>query len=227
MNRRDVIQSVIDRSGAQSYLEIGVHKGICFLPIKARRKIAVDPAPQIPGRRRWRWALRNLGSRYFRMTSDDFFAQAALPFRFDVVFIDGLHTYEQSRKDAENALAVLGEGGVVIMHDCNPPCAAAAQPARAPAQAEALGLPGWTGEWCGDVWKTICHLRSRRDLRVFVLDCDCGLGVITRGKSEDGLDLTEADLQRIGYADLEKDRKRFLGLKDESFLLEFLDGLRR
>ena len=64
------------------------------------------------------------------MTSDEFFAKASLPFRFDVVFIDGLHTYEQSRKDAENALGVIVEGGVIIMHDCNPPNAAAAQPAQ-------------------------------------------------------------------------------------------------
>ncbi len=224
MNRRDVIQSVIDRNGAQDYLEIGVHTGLCFLRIKARRKVAVDPDPKIPAPRRWRWALRNLDSRYFRMTSDDFFARSASPLRFDVVFIDGLHTYEQSRRDAENALSLLAEGGVVIMHDCNPPNAAAAQPALSPAQAGTLGLPDWTGEWCGDVWKTICSLRSRKDLRAFVLDCDCGLGIITRGKPEDGLELTDADIEKMGYADLDQDRKRLLDLKPASFLQEFLDG---
>ena len=105
-----------------------------------------------------------------------------------------------------------------------PPNAAAAQPALSPAQAGTLGLPDWTGEWCGDVWKTICSLRSRKDLRAFVLDCDCGLGIITRGKPEDGLELTDADIEKMGYADLDQDRKRLLDLKPASFLQEFLDG---
>jgi len=227
MNHRKVIQSVIDRIGAQDYLEIGVNKGACFLPIQARCKIAVDPDFQIPRLRRARWALRNLGSRYFRMTSDDFFAQAGSSLRCDVVFIDGLHTYEQSRQDAENALQVLNEGGVILMHDCNPPNAAAAQPSGSPAQAGALGLPGWTDEWCGDVWKTICALRRRKDLRVFVIDGDCGLGVVTRGPSAGGPELTDAELQKLGYADLERDRARWLDLKPESVLPGFLAGLGR
>ena len=223
MNRTEVIQKIIDRTGAQNYLEIGVSRGDCFLSIKAPRKVAVDPKFKLSLRRRLKWAFRNLRSRYYESTSDDFFAKVKLPHGFDVVFIDGLHTYGQSLKDVENALGVLGEKGVIIMHDCNPTDAASAHPADSQQHAASMGLPGWTGWWMGDVWKTICHLRSQRpDLKVLVLDCDCGLGIITRGGADDMLNLPVTELKELDYDDLAKNRKRFLNLKDESFFPEFL-----
>ena len=36
---------------------------------------------------------------------------------FDLVFIDGCHTYEYVRSDTENALAQLAPGGVLLWHD--------------------------------------------------------------------------------------------------------------
>ena len=40
--------------------------------------------------------------------------------RFDCIFIDGLHTFEQSLKDFYNAWEVLNKGGAVVFHDTNP-----------------------------------------------------------------------------------------------------------
>jgi len=36
---------------------------------------------------------------------------------FDVIIIDGDHSYEQSKRDLENALKVIRKRGVIIMHD--------------------------------------------------------------------------------------------------------------
>ena len=47
--------------------------------------------------------------------SDDFFASNTQT--FDAIFIDGDHSYEQVRKDTENALRVLKPGGILIWHD--------------------------------------------------------------------------------------------------------------
>ena len=78
----------------------------------------------------------------------------------------------------------------------------------------------------GDVWKTIVHLRSqRRDLRAFVLDCDFGLGIITRGQPEDPLDISPADLQKMDYQDLEKNRQHWLNLKSEDYFHDFVRTL--
>jgi len=229
MKRIEVVQRIMDRKKARTYLEIGVSNGTNFFRIKARKKTAVDPHFRFSAKRKVEWVLknpRNLGARYCECTSDDFFASIGPADRFDVVFVDGLHTYGQSLRDVTNSLAHLDEGGVIVMHDCNPLSEAAAHPAESFAQAAALNLPGWEGSWSGDVWKTICYLRSQRnDLRVFVLDADGGLGIVTRGKPESPLQLTEEALDRMTYQDLAGDRKSLLNLKDESYLFEFLKAL--
>lgn len=229
MIRTEVIQKILDKSKGRTYLEIGVDRGVNFFLIKARRKIAVDPRFKFSRKDRLKWTLRNpcnATAKYYELTSDDYFARAANSCRPEVIFVDGLHTHEQSLRDVNNALSHLTEDGVIIMHDCNPPNGAAAYPADSYAHAASLNLSGWTGEWCGDVWKTVCHLRSNRnDLRIFVLDCDYGLGIITRGKAGELLDLSEQDVDEMTYDELSQDREQLLNLKDETFLSEFLETL--
>jgi len=227
MTRTEVIQKIIDKKKAGNYLEIGTASGANFLPIVSRRKVAVDPCFSISPGRRALWTLRNFSNvfaKYYETTSDAYFSRSTV--RFDVVFIDGLHTYEQSLKDVLGSLAILNGNGVIVMHDCNPPNKAAAHPALSYEHAASLKLPGWNGEWCGDVWKTVCHLRSKRkDLRVFVLDCDFGLGIVTKGSPDSCLGLSEERLKALTYEDLESDRRNLLNLKDDSHLLEFLETI--
>jgi predicted O-methyltransferase YrrM len=223
MDRREVIQKIIDATGAKRYLEIGVFQGTTFLQIKCRHKSAVDPDFRISPRARARWVLRNLGSRFYQMMSGDFFARYRSPKKFGVAFIDGLHSYAGSLADLEKTLGILDDGGVIIMHDCNPPTAAAETPADSWYDADAKKVPGWTGEWNGDVWKTIARIRSERDdLSVFVLDTDYGLGIITRGKPEKMLGLTPAEIHAFTYADLDAHRAEWLDLKPIGYLDGFL-----
>ena len=114
----------------------------------------------------------------------------------------------------------------MVLHDCNPPSASVAVPAPSFDAAVQLGLPDWTGQWCGEVWKAIVHLRSRRDdLRVFVLDCDLGVGVVTRGKAEGLLAYSTQDIEQLSYQHLHADRITLLNLKDPTHLDEFLASL--
>ena len=225
MNKIDIIQTIIDKRNARKYLEIGVHKGHTFLRIKARHKIAVDPYYLISFRKKISWSFKNISNfsaKYCRLPSDEFFIQERLPQGLDVVFVDGLHTFQQSLKDVYNSLSHLNEKGVIVMDDCNPPNEAAAHPADSLDQAANLNLPGWTGEWCGDVWKTICYLRTfEKDLNVFVLDCNHGIGIITRGKPDRLLNFTKEDLNKLTYHDLANQRKELLNLKDVDFLNRF------
>ncbi len=229
MNRTAVIQRIIDKTKAKTYLEIGVGKGTNFFPIRARHKIAVDPHFTFSKRRKIKWTLKNLYNvvaMYHESTSDSYFARNKSIDRLDVVFIDGLHTYEQSLRDVMNSLVNLNKTGVIVMHDSSPPNQAAARPEAPCNHATELGLPGWTGEWCGDVWKTICYLRSHRtDLRVFVLDCDYGLGIVTKGEADSCLNLSQMELNEMTYEDLVSDRRNLLNLKDESYLFEFLENI--
>lgn len=230
MLRTEVIQKIIDTKAARRYLEIGVFAGDNFFAIRAPSKTAVDPSFAFTTRKRIKWSVlnpTNITAHYRSMTSDDYFESRRAVDRADVVFIDGLHTYEQAWRDLQHSLDALNPGGVVVMHDCSPPHAAAAYPAASIHHAERAQVPGWTGEWCGDVWKVICRARSAcPELDVFVLDCDYGVGVVRKGKPDSRLNLTIDDLDRMDYADLERDRSRLLNLKDTAYLQTFLECLR-
>lgn len=209
MDRKTVIQRSIDSIGAHTYLEIGVSFGLVFMPIRCRRKIAVDPKFTMPLLKKLYHARNNTGSKYFAETSNTFFEKHGSLFDTDKIglaFIDGLHSYEQSFRDVEHCLTYLAPRGVIIMHDCNP-------------SSEAVAAPALSGE----VWKTIVHLRSaRNDLRVAVLDCDCGLGMISRGPAAATLGLDVSKLSGLKYPDLATHREEWLNLHSFEYLGEFL-----
>lgn len=66
--------------------------------------------------------------------------------------------------------------------------------------------------------------RSAR-FNVFVLDCDFGLGVISRGQPEDRLESTRPEIEQMDDMDLEKRRESLLNLKPPLYLSSFLDSL--
>lgn len=123
-----------------------------------------------------------------------------------------MHEYAYALRDVENSLQYLDEGGIIIMHDCNPTTADAA-----------VSFEEWENKksgtpWNGDVWKTIVHLRStRQDVNVFVLNCDYGLGVVMKGKPENMLKFTPEEIQALTYADLERHRDEWLNLKPAEY----------
>ena len=232
INRITAIQKIINRINAQTYLEIGTSHGECFLKIIAPNKIAVDPVTNINWLKRIFYGARNisnLGSRYIQLTSDQFFIKEKHFLEkhgLDVVFIDGLHTYEQSLKDVQNVLKYLNPRGVVVMHDCNPVDEYSAMPGYSLDEVRSHNLDNWVGEWCGDVWKTIANLRSTRsDLNIFVLDCDFGLGIITQGEPKNNLDFSDSKLKKLMYSDLEQDREYILNIMPSDYLDNFLDTL--
>ena len=58
-----------------------------------------------------------------------------------------------------------------------------------------------------------------------MLDCDFGLGIITRGEADNSLNLTEQDVAKLTYDDLSRNRKQLLNLTDETFFFEFLETI--
>jgi hypothetical protein len=233
LNRVTVIQKIIDKKRAKTYLEIGVLAGDAFLRIKIKNKWGVDPHFIIEPLKKFRYYFKNpfnIINEYFTMDSDTFFTKEEARLvgcGVDVAFIDGLHTFSQSLKDAENALKYLNKNGVIVLHDCNPLSEAAAIPAASISEAQKLNPPGFTGVWNGDVWKTVAYLQAtRQDLRVFVLDCDFGLGIITKGVPENMLNYSAEEVLNLSYHDLSKDRQSLLNLKDVTYFKEFLNGMK-
>lgn len=153
-----------------TYLEIGVFDGDTLALAQGDTlAIGVDPQPRPASSRSY--AAPTL---IRRQTSDAFFAGegAALRrdgLRFDLVFIDGLHLFEQVLLDFRNAEAMCHAGSVVVLHDTMPVAPLAAARERV------------TSYWCGDVWKVLpCLRRLRPDLRVLHLPSyPSGLAIVT------------------------------------------------
>lgn len=228
LNRIKIIQRLINSTGAKNYLEIGVNNGACFLRLKAPNKVAVDPCFKIAAGRKLKYFVKNpwnFNNHYFEQTSDDFFAsqrEMLTANRPQLVLVDGLHTYEQALRDVLNSLSFLDRSGIILMHDCNPLTEQAGLPASSIDHIKST-LSEYKGVWNGDVWKSIVHLRSLHpELEVFVLDCDHGIGVVTRGTPEKKLSFTEDEIRNLTYGDLEKSREEFLNLKPAAFFEEFL-----
>jgi SAM-dependent methyltransferase len=231
IRRYHIIQAFIDAFSRQkkvSYLEIGVQRGYCFVEINAYRKTAVDPQFLIGKRNRLKIRLKNFPHcfhiKYFEQTSDGFFDTRQDYIEkiggFDVVFIDGLHLYEQVVKDVENSLRHLNPGGVILLHDCNPVEEAATTRGISSDDAAKRAGSGWSGTWNGDVWKAIVDLRSHRDdLEIMVYDCDCGMGQI-RVKPGKRLDVQE--IEKLTFNDLQENRIEWLNLKPGAHYRQYI-----
>jgi len=133
----------------QNYLEIGLAKGRTFEHVTLPNRVGVDPNPQ--------FNVDSLPARtsVFVATSDEFFASVSDT--FDVVFLDGLHTYQQTYRDLLAALGVTPTG-VILVDDVVPSDEASALPDEAVSLAtrRRLGLPG--KKWHGDVFRMVMCL---------------------------------------------------------------------
>jgi hypothetical protein len=223
MDRLTAIKTLMKCKGYKNYLEIGVSNGHIFFRVKSTFKIAVDPSFQFGRSRIFTKTIINpwnLYNKYFRVTSDDFFLKHAESVigekKIDLAFVDGMHEYEYALNDIENCLKYLDDDGVILVHDCNPLTKEASRPYKEFAVDNKVNAL-----WNGDVWKAILYLRTRKDLNVFVLDCDHGLGVVTKSSPENTLSYTKHEIAQLSYEDLDANRVSWLNLKQPNYFHNF------
>jgi hypothetical protein len=223
MNRKKVIQTLMKGKKLSRYLEIGVFTGHIFFMIKSRFKIAVDPCFQFnPLKKSGKLFLNpfNLFNKYFEKASDDFFGENAPDiFKNDlleIALIDGMHEYIYALRDVENTLNYLTKNGIIVLHDCNP------QKKEDAVSFEEWKARNFKGTWNGDVWRTILNLQSLRDdLNVFTLDCDHGLGIITRGKAKNKLNYSLQQIEQFSFEDFDANRESWINLKPADYFYEY------
>lgn len=137
----------------RSYLEVGVRHG-ASLALAAGVAVGVDPAPEISNE-------LPAQTRLLKMTSDAFFERsrelAIEP--PDLVFIDGMHLFENVLRDFMHAERMASPGAVVLIDDIFP---------NHPSQALRERR---TRVWTGDVWKLHeCLKVWRPDLFLLPID---------------------------------------------------------
>src|SRR5215213_406249 len=158
MNRTELINYLIHQRKAKRYLEIGVHdERENFAHICCAHKVGVDTRPVST----------------FQGTSDQFFARNQET--FDLIFIDGFHTEEQTLRDIQNSYRCLASGGIVVIHDCMPPDA---WHQRGPEEYR-------EGEnWNGTVWKAVLRIFNQTHYKCTLLDMDWGCGLIDTASTQ-------------------------------------------
>jgi hypothetical protein len=158
VTRNGVVQSILDLFDAADYLEIGVNKGMTFNALKAATKVAVDPkflfdheavAAEVPG------------TSFHETTSDDYFGNiAARDTAFDVIYLDGLHTAEQTIRDLLNAIFFLKPNGVVVIDDVFPCSYVASLPDRHETRLIRKATGDTLGAWMGDVYRLVFFVEA-------------------------------------------------------------------
>lgn len=98
------------------YLEVGVETGQTFFEVSADFKTAVDPQFLFDRET----APKGDSIEYFEITSDSFFCGVNRDFKYDLVFLDGLHTWEQTYRDFCNTLLITHERSVILLDDIFP-----------------------------------------------------------------------------------------------------------
>ncbi len=190
-----LLRRVHEHLRPRRYLEIGVHRGHSLAFVGAGTEIVgVDPEPLLELDPPPQCTI-------VAATSDEFFADPQYAelrqVPFDLVFVDGLHHFEQSLRDILNAEQLCHRGSVIMVHDCLPIDAVTSERER------------HSIVWSGDVWKSILALkRHRPDLCMRTVDAEpTGLGLLSGFGAKpamppDWLEDSIAKLMPLTYDDL-------------------------
>lgn len=195
--RTDILNTIVSKYKVKKYLEIGVRNpNENFNLISVVDKDGVDPEPLIPCN--------------YIMTSDEFF-NSHVKEKYDLVFVDGLHTAQQSYLDVVNSMKHLNENGFIVMHDCNPP-----SEYHTRTYEEYLKT---RGQWNGDVYKGFLKLkRDYPEWNAFVVDEDFGCAILTKRKLGKEFKKIVKNWD-ISWNEFEKNRSELLELTNyEEFL---------
>jgi predicted O-methyltransferase YrrM len=132
------------------------------------------------------------------MSSDNFFKNNQD--KFDLIFIDGLHQYEQVKRDVYNSLKFLNDNGVILLHDCMPSSFMRQAPKRS------------SNIWNGDVWKNIVEFRTLDQIDTYTIYADHGIGLILKRKNRNKLLLKIESFDKLKFQDYYKNYKLFLNI---------------
>lgn len=158
VSRHRAVQGLLDLFDQPSYLEIGVNTGATFTKIKAARKVAVDPKFLFDTKAERK---REPHASFHEITSDAYFGTVIDPTeRFDVIYLDGLHTFEQTLRDFTAALHYLTPTGVILIDDVAPVSYLASLPDRDNYFKVRTHLGVTDKSWMGDVYRLVFFIQT-------------------------------------------------------------------
>ena len=207
LRRAAVVNALLSLYSNPGYLEIGVARGLTFDAVRAGRKVAVDPRFKFdPAAAR----AANPAAAYHQVTSDEYFGSIAQPDEtFEVIYLDGLHTLEQTLRDLLNALAHLVPGGVILIDDVIP----SSYPASLRSRDEWIALTAAVGlkrPWMGDVYRLVFFIETFfQQLTFRTVSENHGQLVVWRECRNAVPDRRVAEIARLPYAQVILNREVF------------------
>jgi hypothetical protein len=138
-------------TSASTYLEIGVAKGKTFTQVAVPYKVGVDPKFRFDVH-----AQADPNTIFYQVTSDVFFSTLASAHgNFDLIYLDGLHTLEQTFRDFCASLRHAHARTLWLIDDTHPSGWLAAQPQRDVTQRLRRLFRIRDRRWMGDVYKVV------------------------------------------------------------------------
>jgi hypothetical protein len=190
---QELILSILELTGCETFLELGVQSGMCLINATriVKRAIGVD----IKDIRE-----QKVGE-FYECTTDEFFKN--FTDNVDIVFIDADHHFESARKDFENSLKLLNKNGIIIIHDTDP-----------------MSKDLLCQTRCGDSYKIINYIyNNHKELDIITLPLTlAGLSIIKRKDERRVLDFIPEDL--FGFNILNKDVTLLITSCDRTDLLK-------
>ena len=151
----------------RNYLEIGVSSGATFLNVNVASRTGVDPGFQFD----WKDHDGKDGIHLHSCTSDCFFDSLDPSSTYDLIFVDGLHTFEQTYRDILHALRHSHPGTVIAIDDTVPCDVFSTSRNFEDCVEMRLSLTGVNdNRWHGDTYKVVPLLSAfNNDLRLITL----------------------------------------------------------
>lgn len=148
--RSDRLNALSTINGAKRYLEIGVCHGETFFEVDVPFKVGVDPNFRFDYK-----AKISREEQFYLCSSDEYFLGVEDQPPFDLIYLDGLHTYEQTLRDLINSFSLSHANTIWLVDDTVPTNVFASLPDQLECweSRKKLGLHDWS--WMGDVYKVV------------------------------------------------------------------------
>ena len=192
-SRIDIVQMIINSKNYKKYLEIGCFKNELFDNIVCNFKVGVDP---VSG-----GTIRDTSDNYFELNKD---------VKFDCIFIDGLHKYDQVKRDILNSLDHLNQDGIIMLHDC------------LPNNVYDQAIPRCQYKWNGDVWKALVEMRTKPNLDVYTCYADQGIGVIFKRPNRNLLNYPKKDYSKLKFSEYFYNHKKLMNIIEYEELMKII-----
>jgi len=208
-------------NSASKYLEIGVNDGTTFKRVDVSYKVAVDP--------KFRFNVQDYANEqtiFHEVTSDSFFSSHASKHgKFDLIYLDGLHTFEQTLRDFRASLEYSHQETIWLIDDTYPTGRLATLPSLLLVRIVRRLLGINDRRWMGDVFKVVFAIHDFFPQFSYATFPGHGQTVVWP-IARDNVHATWNSLKkitRLGYEDFLQFRDSHLSVMEPSEILEILE----